>query len=54
MDRCLFAVALLRGQGPVELDLYPSGRHGLELSPEDSHIATWVDLASQWLQGVGW
>lgn len=50
----LFAMAA-RAQGvPVELHVYPHGKHGLGLSEADPHIATWMELCAQWLHGMGW
>jgi len=50
----LFAESLFSSSVPSELHIYPTGRHGLGLAPEDPHIASWVDLAAQWLYGMGW
>jgi len=50
----LFAQALRRHGIPFEMHLYPEGRHGLGLAPEDPHIATWMELCCQWLMGMGW
>jgi acetyl esterase/lipase len=50
----LFAQAL-RNQGtPFELHIYPHAPHGVGLSPEDPHVATWMELCQQWLIGMGW
>ena len=50
----LFAQALRRHNISFELHIYPQGRHGLGLSAEDPHVATWVDLCAGWLRGRGW
>ena len=50
----LFAQALRRHHIPFEMHIYPQGRHGLGLSAEDPHVATWVDLCAGWLRGRGW
>ncbi|NOZ22966.1 MAG: alpha/beta hydrolase [Planctomycetes bacterium] len=50
----LFAEALSRHGVPFELHVYPEGRHGLGLAPEDPHVATWMDLCCEWLKGMGW
>jgi acetyl esterase/lipase len=49
-----FAAALRRHGVPFELHVYPSGRHGLGLAPENPHIATWMDLCCAWLEDMGW
>lgn len=50
----LFASALSRHRIPFELHVYPHGRHGVGLSPEDAHVATWSILCGEWLRGLGW
>ena len=50
----LFAQSLRRCSVPFEMHLYPKGRHGLGLAPEDPHVATWPDLCIQWLKTMGW
>lgn len=50
----LFAQALHRFNTPFELHIYPHGKHGLGLSPEDPHVATWSALCAQWLLDMGW
>jgi len=50
----LFASALSRYKVPFELHVYPKGRHGLGLAPELPHVATWAELACQWLLEMGW
>jgi acetyl esterase/lipase len=49
-----FAMALRRHSVPFELHVYPHGRHGLGLAPEDPHLATWMALSCEWLAGMGW
>ena len=49
-----FAQALHRFGTPCELHIYPKGRHGLGLSPEDPHVATWMELCVGWLRDMGW
>jgi dipeptidyl aminopeptidase/acylaminoacyl peptidase len=46
----LFAAALHKHGVPFELHVYPHGRHGLGLAPEDPHVATWADLCCEWLK----
>lgn len=50
----LFSQALRNHKVPFELHVYPSGRHGLGLSPENKHIATWMPLCIEWLESMGW
>jgi len=50
----LFARALHRRNVPLEMHLYPHGRHGLGLAPDDAHVATWAELCCQWLHARGW
>lgn len=46
----LFAAALHKHNVPFELHVYPYGQHGVGLSPEDPHVATWADLCCEWLR----
>ncbi|HQE94182.1 MAG TPA: alpha/beta hydrolase [Anaerolineae bacterium] len=46
----LFAAALHKHGVPFELHIYPRGRHGLGLAPEDAHVATWAALCCEWLK----
>lgn len=50
----LFAQALRRHGTPFELHVYPKGRHGLGLSADDPHVASWSSLCGQWLADMGW
>lgn len=50
----LLALALAKNDVPFELHVYPNGRHGLGLAPEDPHVATWMNLCCEWLIGMGW
>ena len=50
----LMAEALRRHKVPFELHVYPEGRHGLGLAPNNPHVATWMGLCCQWLRGMGW
>ena len=50
----LFASALRQQRTSFELHLYPHGGHGVGLSDDDDHVATWMDLCCQWLQVMGW
>ena len=35
---------------PVEMHIYPYGRHGLGLAPQDPHVAQWSEQLLRWLQ----
>jgi acetyl esterase/lipase len=50
----MMARALHDKKVPFELHVYPEGRHGLGLSPDDPHVATWSKLCAEWLRGMGW
>lgn len=50
----VFALALRQHGVPFEMHIYPHGPHGLGLSPDDPHIATWSQLCAEWLRGMGW
>jgi len=50
----MFSLALRKKGIPFELHVYPHGEHGLGLSADDEHIATWMPLCIEWLKGMGW
>lgn len=45
-----FAAALGAANVVYSLHVYPHGRHGLGLAPEDPDLAEWPRLAAQWMQ----
>ncbi len=53
-----FAGALRENDIPFELHIYPKGAHGYSLATKevsfnpDSHIATWIKLAVEWLNDL--
>jgi acetyl esterase/lipase len=49
----LFASALSAYKIPFELHVFPFGRHGLGLAPENPEIAIWPELCSTWLRNQG-
>lgn len=49
-----FAAALAAHRVPFELHIYPHGQHGLGLAESSPHVATWMPLSIEWLQGLGW
>ena len=50
----LYAIALRRHNIPHELHVFPYGRHGLGLAPEDKHVAQWAGLLENWFKETGW
>ena len=48
----LFAGALSAHSVPFELHVYPDGPHGMGLGGNDPHVATWVSLCVEWLNGM--
>ena len=46
----LFAEALSSHKVPFELHIYPDGPHGMGMAGTDPHVATWVELCSEWLK----
>lgn len=44
-----FASAMRRFERPVGLHVFPHGRHGLGLAPEDRDIRVWPELAADFL-----
>ena len=42
--------ALKEQQVPVECHLFPDGRHGLGILPEEPHVLQWQGLAENWLK----
>ncbi len=54
----LFAIACRAHRVPIELHVYPEGRHGMGLAEPparvDPHVATWMPLCCEWLRTLGW
>ncbi|MDT8390152.1 MAG: alpha/beta hydrolase [Lentisphaeria bacterium] len=48
----LFAMSLSRHKIPYELHVFPEGRHGLGLAPENAHTAQWHALSVKWLKHI--
>jgi dipeptidyl aminopeptidase/acylaminoacyl peptidase len=44
-----FATAMIERHRPVELHVFPHGRHGLGLAPEHDDVAQWTTLCARWL-----
>jgi acetyl esterase/lipase len=49
-----YAAALVRAGVPAELHVFPHGRHGLGLAPEDPGPDQWPSLCAHWLARAGW
>jgi acetyl esterase/lipase len=49
----LYAIALRAQKIPHALHVYPSGVHGLGLSPENGPVAAWTQACADWLGGIG-
>ena len=55
VSHALRYVAALASAGvPVELHVFPSGRHGLGLAPDLPDVARWTGLCERWLGSHGW
>ena len=49
-----YAAALASAGVPVELHVFPTGRHGVGLAPELPYLARWTELCETWLRSRGW
>jgi acetyl esterase/lipase len=49
-----YVSALTRAGIPTELHVFPHGRHGLGMAPDDAHVSQWTRLCERWLQSRGW
>ena len=49
-----YTAALAAVGVPVELHVFPSGRHGLGLAPDLPDVAQWTGLCERWLAAHGW
>ena len=45
----LFFEALRKAGVPAELHVFPHGRHGLGLAPDDPVVSQWTELCARWL-----
>ena len=45
--------ALWKKSVPVELHLFPKGRHGLALAPDDPYVGQWKGLCKAWIESLG-
>ncbi|HUG54467.1 MAG TPA: alpha/beta hydrolase [Vicinamibacteria bacterium] len=48
-----FAQALRRAEVPFELHVFPRGRHGVGLAPDDPVLSRWPKLCAEWLRAQG-
>ena len=48
-----YANALAKFKIPAEVHVFPKGRHGLGLAPEEPHVAQWMELLEKWLRVSG-
>lgn len=49
-----YAAALREHNVPVEMHIFPEGRHGLGVAPDFPHVAQWTVLLKNWLSYIGW
>jgi acetyl esterase/lipase len=49
----LFFGALRKAGVPGELHVFPHGRHGLGLAPDDPVVSQWPRLCAAWMQALG-
>jgi acetyl esterase/lipase len=49
-----YTAALAAVAVPVELHVFPRGRHGLGLAAELPDVARWTGLCERWLESHGW
>lgn len=47
------AMAMRKKKIPVEMHIFPEGKHGLGLAPEIPHTAQWATLLKKWLLKYG-
>ncbi len=48
-----FYRALLEAGVPAELHVFPHGRHGVGLAPQDEALSQWPKLCAVWLRSIG-
>jgi acetyl esterase/lipase len=49
----VFVQALHQAGVPVELHVFPKGRHGVGLAPSDPVLSQWRSLCAAWLRAMG-
>lgn len=50
----LYATACRRHNVPVEMHIFPNGRHGLGVANDMPHVAQWTGLLKNWFIDIGW
>ena len=49
-----YATRLRENNIPVEMHIFPHGRHGLGLAPNDTHVSQWTELLINWFKLLEW
>lgn len=49
-----YAKALRLNEVPVEMHIFPNGKHGLGLAKAMPHVAQWSGLLIEWFKEIGW
>lgn len=49
-----YATTLRRCNVPVEMHIFPHGRHGLGLGADEPYVRPWADCMVRWLGWLGW
>ncbi len=49
-----YATALKINDIPIEMHIFPFGRHGLGLAPQNPHINQWCILLINWFKEINW
>jgi len=48
-----YALAVQEAGVPMELHVYPTGRHGYGLRPTKDYVTTWPQRAADWMRSLG-
>lgn len=49
-----YAKALRLNNVPVEMHIFPFGKHGLGILKAPHHVAQWGNLLAEWFKEIGW
>jgi len=49
-----YATVLRKHNVPVEMHVFPHGRHGLGLGTDEPYVRPWADLLIRWIGWLGW
>jgi acetyl esterase/lipase len=49
----VFVQAMHQSGVPVELHVFPKGRHGVGLAPSDPVLSQWPRLCAAWMRAMG-